>query len=192
VSTTGGIHGSVLQADGAGGHAPVVGATVYVLPPGETDPAAAVTSTGTSQSGGFTVLGLEPGTYDLLAMKNGEQGSVVGVSVGVGISTLTDVVLSGSGGGGSAAEVHGIVRRDDGTGNLVPVDGATVYALLPGETDPGQAIGSSTTGADGRYSIGGLVPGTYDLLAVEGPLMDFVFGVELLAGSFLDLDITIL
>jgi hypothetical protein len=89
----GGIAGTVSQDDGSGGVAPVADATVYVLPPGVTDPAQSITSTPTGVDGHYTVLGLEEGSYDLLATKDALSASASGVSVSPGPPTIVDLVL---------------------------------------------------------------------------------------------------
>ncbi|SEB02403.1 MULTISPECIES: Pvc16 family protein [unclassified Mycobacterium] len=69
---------------------------------------------------------------------------------------------------GGAAEqwlqIAGTVRLPDGT----PVDGAVV--TVNGAS--GAAVGSASTGADGRFSVGGLQPDGYEILGRKGALND--------------------
>ena len=93
VSDSGGIHGLVTQPDGSGGTMPAADATVYVPPPGGTDPSQSVATTGTSASGTYTVQGLVPGFYDVLAVKQSLHGRVDGVAVVAGAVTEVDVEI---------------------------------------------------------------------------------------------------
>jgi hypothetical protein len=175
---TGGIQGRVLRDDGAGGTTPVASATVYLLPPGDSDPDHAIATTGSNESGAFAFLGLEPGTYDLSAVHRDDAGSVAGVVVTVAHVTPVDITI-GAGGGGLA----GTVTRDDGTGNRVPAAGATVLVLPPGVTDPALAVATTTTGDDGRYAFGDLQPGVYDVTATLGADQATAAGVAVVAGT---------
>src|SRR6185295_17848319 len=58
----------VTNLGSAGGTVPVENATVYVLPPGQTDPAESVAATPTNAQGEYTVLAIAPGTYDVKAI----------------------------------------------------------------------------------------------------------------------------
>lgn len=90
---TGGIQGLVTQDDGNGGLAPVDQATVYIMPPGQTDPTMSVATTGTNAEGSYTVLGLEAGTYDVIAVKGALSGTVTGIAVAVGSVATADVTI---------------------------------------------------------------------------------------------------
>lgn len=90
---TGGITGSVTQSDGMGGQTPVEGATVYVLPPGQTDTTLAVATRGTSATGTYTVLGIAPGPYDVLAQKAALSGLAAGVTIVVGQVSTVDIQI---------------------------------------------------------------------------------------------------
>jgi hypothetical protein len=92
-TATGEIHGTVTEDDGLGGQVGVEAATVYVMPPGETDPLNSIATTGTIADGSYTVLGLAVGTYDVLAIKDPKQGSVLGVDVVVGTPAIVDIVI---------------------------------------------------------------------------------------------------
>lgn len=78
-----------LDIVGAG----VGGATVYVFLPGETDPANSVASTATNALGSYTVLGLEPGTYDVLAVKGALDGRVDGIVITASEETVVDIAI---------------------------------------------------------------------------------------------------
>jgi len=92
-TTTGDLRGHVTEDDGMGGQVGVETATVYVLPPGETDPANAVASTATVSDGSYAVLGLKPGTYDVLAVKDPKQGTAAGVVITAAKETTLDIII---------------------------------------------------------------------------------------------------
>src|SRR4030095_12972881 len=92
-------------------------APVFDRPPGGPNPDESIVSSPTGPDGHYTILGLEEGTYDVLAMKGGVQASVTGVSVVPGPPTVVDIVLPAAQSGG----VAGLVQMDNGTGTLVPV-----------------------------------------------------------------------
>jgi hypothetical protein len=183
---TGGVHGTVSQDDGAGGLVPAAQATVYVLPPGVTDLSLAVATTGTSSTGTYTVLAIAPGTYDVYAVKGDLSALAAGITIVSGEVVQVDLTLND--GTGTLA---GTLTQDNGSGGLVPVDAATVYVLPPGQVDPGQAVASGVTGADGTYSVPGIPAGPYDVLAVKGALNALATGVAIVAGSTTQLDLTI-
>jgi hypothetical protein len=187
LSLTGGIEGTVTQDDGQGGFTPVADATVFVLPPGVTDPAESVASSPTGADGHYTILGVEPGTYDVLATKGDLQATVTGVNVVAGPATVVDLVLPANPVGGIA----GVVSQDDGTGTLVPVPGATVLVLPPGVTDPTMAFATGTTDAAGAYSFAHLVPGTYDVHAELLPAAGTAASVVVVAEAVTTADIVI-
>jgi DNA gyrase inhibitor GyrI len=90
---TGDLNGTITEDDGAGGLMAVDLATVYVLPPGETDLTKAVTTTASVSTGSYAVLGLSPGTYDVLAVKDAKQKSATGVQVEAGNITIVDLKI---------------------------------------------------------------------------------------------------
>jgi hypothetical protein len=91
----------------------------------------------------------------------------------------------------TTGEIRGTVTHDDGTGTQVGVDAATVFLLLPGETDPDQSVASTSTSPDGEYALLGVSPGTYDLLAVKDPEQGSVVGVQVVAANAVTVDLVI-
>lgn len=65
-------------------------------------------------------------------------------------------------------ELRGTVTTRDTSGNVMPADGASVYVLTPGESDPELALAMTMTDANGQAAILGLPAGTYDVLALLG------------------------
>jgi uncharacterized protein (DUF2141 family) len=182
------LNGHVTMDDGTGQQVGVDTASVYVLPPGETNLDNAVASTATTADGSYAFLGLKAGTYDVQAVKDTATGMVAGVVLVVGTTTTVDIVLTAT----ATADLNGHVTKDDGTGQQVGVDAATVYVLPPGVTDPLQAVATTTTSGDGSYSFTGLTAGTYDLLGVKDTLQGTVAGVVLAAGATKTVDIILL
>jgi hypothetical protein len=87
------VKGIVTKDDGTGVQVGVDLASVYVLPPGETDPAKSVASSATDSTGHYAILGVAPGTYDVLALKDALQGTLAGVVVVATEVTTADVVI---------------------------------------------------------------------------------------------------
>ena len=90
VSTSGELRGTVTTSNGT---MLVENATVSALPLGTTDPSAAVASTATDANGGWVLLGLPPGTYDVLATLGALDALAEDVSVEAGSATLVDLDL---------------------------------------------------------------------------------------------------
>jgi hypothetical protein len=93
LSQTGEFRGIVREDDGVGGLIGVGDVTVYVLQPGELDLGNAVHSTATDFEGHYAVLGVDPGTYDLVADLDGREARENGRSVSAGSVTTVDFVL---------------------------------------------------------------------------------------------------
>ncbi len=68
-----------------------------------------------------------------------------------------------------SATVTGVINQTAGAGVAAgtPVTGATVYLRPTGGAPPTRAAFSATTGSDGRYTINGIEPGTYTLVAYK-------------------------
>jgi len=93
LSDTGAIGGRVLEDDGAGGTQGVANANVSIQPPGDPDPANSIASTGSLSDGSWKVIGLQPGTYDVLAISGLKQGLVPSQVVTLGNTTAVDVLI---------------------------------------------------------------------------------------------------
>ena len=93
LSTSGEIRGHVSQLVVGGPNTPVVGATVYIMTPGETDLDDAVATTATVAGGAYAQLGLPPGVYDVRAVKDALNGVTTGQIVVAGSATTVDVVI---------------------------------------------------------------------------------------------------
>ncbi len=89
---TGELRVTVLE-DVGGVLVGVADATVYVLPPGEQDPANSVASTATDADGSGAVLALLPGSYDVLATMGTRSDRENAVSISAGAVTSIELVL---------------------------------------------------------------------------------------------------
>jgi hypothetical protein len=69
---------------------------------------------------------------------------------------------------GLCGEIRGLVQRDDGSGNLVPVSDATIYFLPSGTESIEMASAATASDPDGSFAKVGLPPGSYDVLARKG------------------------
>ena len=93
LSTTGEIEGMVLVDDGNGTLLGAGSVSVHLMTPGETDLDLAVASTASEPDGAFAFLGLEAGTYDLLARRDALTGGTPAVTVAAGSVTQTEVLI---------------------------------------------------------------------------------------------------
>jgi len=89
LAETGRLDGTVVDGNGEG----VAKATVYLLPEGAEDPDEALASTSTLADGAFAMLGVEPGVYDLLAVKGDASGRVESIEVAAGSITEAEIVI---------------------------------------------------------------------------------------------------
>jgi hypothetical protein len=186
LGNTGGIHGTVTQDDGLGGLVPVNLATIYVLPPGQTDTSLAVATTGTNLVGSYTVLAIAPGAYDVLAVKGPLSALATGVTVVTGDIAVVNLTLADATG-----SLGGTVSMDNGSGGLAPVAAANVFVLPLGLTDTSLAIASGITALNGTYLVSGIPAGTYDVRAIQGALSALAPGVVIVAGANPPLNLTI-
>lgn len=113
LSLSGEVSGLVLRDDGTGTLQPVELAGVHLQPFGDPDPANSVASTASAADGSYRLIGVPPGTWDVLAVKEAEQGIVHGVEVAVGNVTHADVEIGPVVGSGEAPgiAVDGVAER---------------------------------------------------------------------------------
>src|SRR5579862_7710882 len=143
---SGGFNGLVTNSGGGGA---IAGAQIQVLQNNRV-----LTSSTTGADGSYTINGLAPGTYDLIASASG-FGSVLSSnqSVSANGSTTANFSLSPPG------TISGLVTQ---SGGVTPISGATVTA-----SQGGDALGTATTDSSGNYSITNLSAGTYTATAAS-------------------------
>lgn len=93
LSESGEVRGVVTEDDGTGALVGVVGASLYLLPPGETDLNEAITSTATGAAGSYALLGVAPGTYDVAAVVGPKTARLDGVVVAAGSYSTADLTV---------------------------------------------------------------------------------------------------
>lgn len=112
----------------------------------------------TEPGGAFALTGLSAGSYTLKVVNGGPVVSAI--SLGEGESKTLDIVLSGA---GSASQLSGQVLSAEGATQSAAA--VTVQHLADGAA---QAIGSTTTGADGRFAFEQLSAGAYRAQSGQG------------------------
>jgi len=140
------ISGTVLE-DVTGN--PIAGATVIVTK-ASADNETALTHT--DDSGLYQIEGLGPGIYNITVLDNVHQVSVAVIDVPAGDTVVRDFSLLAS-----STQVTGRVLDNVG----LPVGNAEVIAVDAG----GHLFGEALTGPDGSFTINGLPPGTYSVVA---------------------------
>ena len=90
---TGEVRGLVQTDDGTGVLVPVSMATVYLQPFGDPDPENSIAATASVEDGGYRLIGIPAGTWDVLAVDGDLQGTFSGVQVAVGNVSYADVVI---------------------------------------------------------------------------------------------------
>jgi len=93
LSETGELRGHVNTEDDTGVLVPLELASVLLMPPGETDPDQAVASTASEVDGSFAFLGVDPGTWDVLAIKDDLEGRTDALEVFANSLTEVEVTL---------------------------------------------------------------------------------------------------
>jgi len=116
---------------------PIAGATV----------SAGAASAATNSSGVYSISGLAPGTYTATATATGYTSQSASVTVTAGSTTTQNFALTSTTGTISGTLTDALTAA--------PIAGATVS----------YSGGSSTTNANGQYSLAGVPPGTYSLTA---------------------------
>lgn len=87
------LKGIVISSQPGPDATPVDKATVLVLPPTETDPQQSVAATGTVLDGGFTVLALPAGSYDVRATFGELSAAAPSVEIVAGETTVVELHL---------------------------------------------------------------------------------------------------
>ena len=171
---TASVTGVITQTAGPGVAAgtPVAGVTVYLRPTGGAPPTRAAFSASTGGDGRFTINGIEPGTYTLVAYKSGFQRTV--------------------GNNGTAFTLEGGIVRNNGTltltalnpgsiaGNVIdkasnkPIVGATVTFTSTDKTTTKSTqtrTGLQAGQPAGSYFVDNVPVATYTSVA-DGPVND--------------------
>lgn len=151
-STPGTISGTVTDSVTTN---PIQDATVAVFQGGTF-----IDSAQTDVNGDYTIPGLAPGNYTVLAIAQGHQAAFSAETVVAGMTTTADFALDPNPG-----TIAGMVT-DRCTGAPVP---GTIILVTDGST----IVGFGLTDAAGNYSIDTLAPGNYTVTAIKN---NFVIG----------------
>lgn len=171
---TGTFKGQVVNGGGGGGGVNggvVAGATVYLAPDrGVALPNGRQTfSAITDSRGNYTISGVEPGSYTVVAYKQGFNRSVVGVGNGGFYNSALPFAVEGD----TTTTVNlnltpapkGSIAGKITDGKGAPINGATVTFV---STD-GQYTITGTSGVDGTYTISAVTPDDYTGTASDAP-----------------------
>lgn len=159
------IEGFVTGADGQ----PAAGAEVTLA----TGDEAATVTVAAGSGGGFSAE-VQPGSYVVFARRGEEAGSLPGrVAVGAG-GTVRDVQIRI----GAEARIEGLVMA---ASSGKPISGAWVIAS---PSSARASAGRASTDGSGNYRVGGLAPGTYDVVAMAQGFSEQVErGITITAGQ---------
>lgn len=91
--TGGKLIGGVFEDAGGSPGAPFEGATVFVLPKGQTDTAFSAATTATDEDGSWAVICLAIGEYDVKAKHGDFESAIQTVTVATGQTTVVDLLL---------------------------------------------------------------------------------------------------
>ncbi|HSX26867.1 MAG TPA: carboxypeptidase regulatory-like domain-containing protein [Chlamydiales bacterium] len=160
-SNPGTISGTVRDS----GATPIPGATVIVLQ-GTT----LVNSTLTDVNGSYTVPGLAPGTYTVLAFAQGYRAAFATKTVMAGMTTTSDFNLNSLPGA-----IAGTVT-DGCTGGPSP---GTVIVVLNGSA----VVGFGVTDSNGSYDIDTLAPGSYTVTAAKNKFVTSTSSATVIANQ---------
>lgn len=150
------IAGKVVDGSGA----PVPGARVVATidVPIHAAAGADLHPTGSDESGAdgtFRIEGLDSGAYDLIA-SDGEHAPARAEKVAAGAEGVTLKL-------GTAGAIEGVVRNQDGK----PVAAFSVVVSIPrGPLQKEEVTARSFVDAEGRFTIEGLEPNSYEVVAV--------------------------
>ncbi len=128
---------------------PIEGAVVGVF-----DGPILIGTADTDASGDYTIPGLAPGNYIVVAIATNFQISFIGASVSSSSTTTVDFALDPSPGT--------IVGTITNASNGSPLAGATIEVF-----DGFTLIASTLTDPNGNYEVPDLAPGTYIVIAME-------------------------
>ncbi|MEI2325688.1 carboxypeptidase regulatory-like domain-containing protein [Priestia megaterium] len=158
----GNVTGTVLSQDGT----PVNGATIRLIDQFNT----VITTVTTNAQGQYTISNVTPGQYSLTVSASNFQSQSRGVTINAGQTTVSNFTLIPSPG-----TVTGTITGSAGT----PIEGAVIEVLDSGSN----VIASTTSNAQGQYTINQLAPGTFRLRATAQNFQTSLLGFSIQAGQ---------
>lgn len=124
----------------------------------------------TDANGNYTITGLDPGSYTMIAIAAGYERGLQGAIVNSGVTTTVNFALNTQPG-----DILGTVE-EEGSGD--PIEGATVE-VFQGTT----LVGSATTDPSGNYIINDLSPGSYNVTSSAEGYQTKTEGATVLANT---------
>ncbi|MBY0090740.1 carboxypeptidase regulatory-like domain-containing protein [Priestia aryabhattai] len=158
----GNVTGTVLSQDGT----PVNGATIRLIDQFNS----VATTVTTNAQGQYTISSVTPGQYSLTSSASNFQSQSRGVTITSAQTTVSNFNLAASPG-----TVIGTVTSSTGT----PIEGAIIEVLDSGSN----VITTTTSNAQGQYTINQLAPGTFRLRATAQNFQTSLLGFTIQAGQ---------
>lgn len=158
----GSVTGTVLSQDGT----PLNGATIKLIDQFNT----VITTVTTNAQGQYTISSVTPGQYSITVSASNFQSQSRGVTINSGQTTVSNFTLIPSPG-----TVTGTITGSAGT----PIEVAVIEVLDSGSN----VIASTTSNAQGQYTINQLAPGTFRLRATAQNFQTSLLGFTIQAGQ---------
>lgn len=136
-----------------------------------------VKSTATDKKGAFSVSGVTPGAYEISGRHENFVNTSVEVTVAAEDDQSVDLVLE------NACTIEGAIVTADGKG----IEEAEVTIIKVEKTSPTSTsrshVDQEESGDDGRFSIGGLARGEYELKVEHDDFRTHTREIEVVAGT---------
>ncbi|MEK1833433.1 carboxypeptidase regulatory-like domain-containing protein [Priestia megaterium] len=158
----GNVTGTVLSQDGT----PVIGATIRLINQFNS----VITTATTNAQGQYTISSVTPGQYTLTISASNFQSQSRGVTITSAQTTVSNFTLIASPG-----TVTGTITSTTG----IPIEGAVIEVLDSGSN----VIATTTSNAQGQYTINQLAPGTFRLRAIAQNFQTSLLGFTIQAGQ---------
>ncbi|MED4051937.1 carboxypeptidase regulatory-like domain-containing protein [Priestia megaterium] len=147
----------------------LAGAAVQVFPSQSLIP---IASAVTDQSGSYTVLGLEPGEYTVVANAQNYARSLVGATVFSNETIVANLLLLPN-----PATISGIINATDGT----PISRAIIRIVDQSE----DLLGTGITDQNGLFTIGNIPPGFQNVIISADGFSNQLIGITLGPGELI-------
>jgi large repetitive protein len=113
-----------------------------------------IAAVNTDENGSYTIPGLAPGSYTVVISAPDYQAATLSAMIENGQTTILDAVLNSNPG-----TLTGFIRDEDNN----PIGGGNVTVQI--STGTGIIIAVVSTESDGSYTVPGLAPGNYSVVA---------------------------
>jgi large repetitive protein len=126
----------------------------------------------TDENGNYMISGLAPGSYSVVASAPNYTTESVAATIINGQTTIVPITLNEDPG-----TLTGVVRDTDNN----PISGGNVTVQI--STGTGIVIATTVTGADGSYTVPGLAPGNYTVVASAMNFQSSARGVTIVSND---------